>query len=171
MRWRAFPLHPETPEQGRSLEDLFAGRGVDIPSLLDRLKQVAAEQGLAFGDRRYTYNSRKAQELGKWAESLGRGDAFHHAAFVAYFADGKNIADIDVLCAVAESAGLPPAEVEAALADRAFANAVDADWALSRRIGITAVPTLVLNGDQAAGFQPYANLSAWVSSMGVRKRE
>ena len=171
VRWRAFPLHPETPEQGRTLEDLFAGRGVDIPRMMDRLRQVAADQGLPFGDRHRTFNSRKAQELGKWAESLGRGDAFHDAAFAAYFVEGRNIADRAVLADVAASAGLSAAEVDAALANRAFADAVDEDWALAMRTGINAVPTLVLNQRLVSGFQPYANLAAWIASMGVQRRE
>ena len=29
VEWVHFPLHPETPAEGRSLADLFAGRNVD----------------------------------------------------------------------------------------------------------------------------------------------
>lgn len=46
VRWRAFPLHPETPKQGLTLEELFAGRDVHIPAVLARLKKAAAELGL-----------------------------------------------------------------------------------------------------------------------------
>ena len=48
-----------------TLEALFAGQPVDIPAILARLKRVAGELGLPFGDRPMTYNSRLAQELGK----------------------------------------------------------------------------------------------------------
>ncbi|MBI5064136.1 MAG: DsbA family protein, partial [Desulfatitalea sp.] len=88
IRWTAFPLHPETPEEGRTLDDLFAGRGVDIPAVLARLKSTAAGLGLPFTERSMTYNSRRAQELGKWAEESGQGEAFHRRAFEAYFAHG-----------------------------------------------------------------------------------
>ena len=40
-QWTAFPLHPDTPEEGLTLEQLFAGRGIDIPRAMARLKQVA----------------------------------------------------------------------------------------------------------------------------------
>ena len=77
-----------------------------FPSSMERLKQVAAELRLPWGMRTRTYNSRRAQELGKWAESLGKGDEFHLAVFRAYFADGKNIADISVLKEIAGTIGL-----------------------------------------------------------------
>ena len=68
VQWRAFPLHPETPEEGLTLEELFAGRNIDIPSAMARLKRVAKELDLPWGERKKTYNSRLAQELGKWAD-------------------------------------------------------------------------------------------------------
>jgi len=105
IRWTAFPLHPETPEEGRSLEDLFAGRGVDLDEVLDRLRRVAEAEGLPLGRRKMTYNSRLAQELGKWAEKKGKGEEFHRATFHAYFADGLNIATTTVLLQLADPGG------------------------------------------------------------------
>ncbi len=70
---------------------------MNIDQVMAGLKQKATELGLPFGDRKRTYNSRLAQELGLWAESKDRGDAFHMAAFKAYFVDGKNLAQKEVL--------------------------------------------------------------------------
>jgi predicted DsbA family dithiol-disulfide isomerase len=97
------------------LDELFAGRGIDIPAVLEHLKRVAAECGLPFGARDKTFNSRKAQELSKWAESLGRGEDFHMAAFRAYFVDGLNIAKIPVLTGLVEALNLDGAEAERVL--------------------------------------------------------
>ena len=91
-RWRAFPLHPDTPEEGLTLERLFADYPVDIEKMMHQLKKTAAGLGLPFGNREKTYNSRLAQELGLWAETMNKGEEFHLAAFKAYFVDGKNIA-------------------------------------------------------------------------------
>ncbi len=93
IRWRVFPLHPETPPEGLSLAELFRGRSVDIAQQILRLKNAARELGLPWSDREMTYNSRLAQELGKWAEEKGRGDEFHMAVYRAYFVDLKNIGD------------------------------------------------------------------------------
>ena len=171
VRWIAFPLHPETPEEGLTLEELFAGRPVDIPQMLGRLKEVAQELGLPLGSRERTYNSRLAQELGKWAEGKGVGDAFHDAVFRAYFADGKNIAHIPVLAELAASVGLPGDEARTVLEARAFRETVDQDWKRSRIIGVTAVPTFVMGRRGVVGAQPYEVLEELVRGQGAGRRD
>lgn len=170
MLWTAFPLHPETPEEGRTLDDLFRGRSMDIPQMMQRLKKVASEEGLPFGDRNMTYNSRLAQELGKWAESRGRGDAFHQTVFRAYFVEGRNIGQPSVLIELAEAAGLPGDAAAQALRDRTFQETVDADWFRSREMGITAVPTFVMGDRRLVGAQPYEALERFLVSMNAKRR-
>ena len=127
--------------------------------------------GLPFeaGDR--LFNTRLAQELGLWAESSDRGEAFHMAVFRAYFVEGRNIAKIPTLLDLAESIGLPANEAEQVLVTGSFKAAVDEDWAISRALEITAVPTIVVNGNRLVGAQSYEALQAMVSSCGVNKRE
>jgi predicted DsbA family dithiol-disulfide isomerase len=96
VQWVHFPLHPDTPQEGRSLADLFAGRGYDIAKMQAQMRARMAAEGLPYGDRRMTYNSRLAQELGSWAETQPGGEAIHDALFKAYFVDGRNIGDPDV---------------------------------------------------------------------------
>ncbi len=167
MQWIAFPLHPETPEQGRTLEELFAGRGIDIPQMLARLKRTADDLGLPFGRRTMTYNSRNAQEVGKWAEAQERGDAFHRRVFRAYFADGLNIAKMEVLADLATDARLDGTAVESILKEGRYAPAVDEDWQLSRRAGITAVPTFVYRRQALVGAQSYESLKDLITGAGV----
>jgi predicted DsbA family dithiol-disulfide isomerase len=155
VRWFAFPLHPEVPEEGLSLEELFAGRGVNISASLHRLKQVASSLSLPLTDLTRTYNSRLAQELAKWAESQGKGDEFHHTIFRAYFVDGKNIGRVDELVTLAASLGLPADEARDVILARRFREAVDSDWARSQALGVTAVPTFVIDDQRIVGFQSY----------------
>lgn len=170
LRWLCFPLHPDTPPEGQSLERLFACRGVDIPSLLARLEGVAQAEGLPFGPRSMTFNSRRAQELGKWAQSQGRGEAFHHAAFRAYFGEGRNLYDLAVLRDLAREVGLDPDQAEAVVLGGEYAAAVDQDWQLARTLGIGAVPTFVLQARGLVGAQPYAELERLVIQAGVPRR-
>jgi predicted DsbA family dithiol-disulfide isomerase len=135
------------------------------------LKQVAAELGLPWGMRTRTYNSRRAQELGKWAEALGKGGEFHKTVFQAYFADGRNIADISVLKEIAEKLGLDGQMAEQALAERTFKAAVDRDWEYSRTCGITAVPTFMIEGRKVIGAQPYQALEDLVRAAGGNRRK
>ncbi len=167
--WIAFPLHPETPEDGFTLEELFAGRVMDIVEMLARLKKTADELGLPFGERKKTYNSRLAQELAKWAESKGKGDPFHEAIFRAYFVDGINIGKADELVGLAKSVGLPETEARSILELRTFKEAVDSDWLRSRDLGIRAVPTFFVDGRVGVGFQPYELLEQFLKACGAKK--
>jgi predicted DsbA family dithiol-disulfide isomerase len=171
VRWAAFPLHPETPEDGLTLEELFAGQPVDIKKIMARLKHVADELGLPLSERRKTYNSRLAQELAKWAESKGKGDAFHKAVFRAYFVDGENISKVDELIAVVKSVGLPEKEAGSVLELRTFKEAVDSDWSRSHALGITGVPTFVIDHHAIAGAQPYEVLGQFLINCGVKKKD
>jgi predicted DsbA family dithiol-disulfide isomerase len=170
VTWTAFPLHPETPLEGQTLEALFAGRGMDIPRMLAHLKKTAAGLGLPFGDRPKTYNSRRAQELGKWAESQGRGDEFHHAAFAAYFADGRNLADVAVLADIAEQAGLPGQAVREIIETGRYRADVDADWQRSGQLGIQVVPTFHTDGRKLEGAKSYDALKQFVQGQTTENR-
>ena len=169
--WTAFPLHPETPEEGRDLEEMFSDRPYDLKEMMVHMKRVADKEGLPLGERKKTYNSRLAQELGKWAESQGRGDDFHDAVFRAYFADGKNIGKISELVDLAKSVGLPVDQAHKVLETRAFRDVVNHDWSRSRTMGITAVPTMFIDHRALVGAQPYEIMEAFLETNGVKRRE
>lgn len=150
-----FPLHPDTPAEGMSLENLFRGRNVNLEAAHTRLQALMDAERLPYRRRTHTYNSRLAQEVAKWAETKAGGDAVHDALFKAYFVDGRNIGDSAVLVDVARSVGLPADEAAEALRERRYRTGVDGDWAKSREYGVTAVPTFVSGGRGVVGAQPY----------------
>jgi len=157
-----FPLHPETPQEGKSLQELFAGRGYDIAKMQAQMRARMTAEGLPYGDRKMTYNSRLAQELGKWADTQPGGEKLHDAIFRAYFVDGKNIGDANVLVQLAESVGLPGDKAREVLEKRLYKSAVDADWQKSRDYGVTGVPTFVIGRRGIVGAQPYEALEQLV---------
>jgi predicted DsbA family dithiol-disulfide isomerase len=162
VEWVHFPLHPETPvEGGRSLADLF-GRTLDLKSVHAQMKARMDAEGLPYGERTHTYNSRLAQELGKWADTQPGGEALHDALFRAYFVEARDISQPSVLLEIAERVGLPVDEARRVLQDRTFKAAVDADWAVSRRYGVTGVPTFVAGRRGVVGAQPYEVLEQLV---------
>jgi len=165
IKWIHFPLHPDTPADGRSLEDLFAGRGMDIPKMQAQMRERMEAEGLPYGNRTMTYNSRLAQELGAWAETQEGGADIHDALFRAYFVDGKNVGDIDTLVEIAAAIGLSEPNAREVLEQRLFKEAVDADWAKSRQIGVTGVPTFVAENRGVVGAQPYEALVALVNQV------
>lgn len=137
------------------LFELFRGRNFDIEAMQLRLTAVAGELGLPLTPRTRTYNSRRAQELGKWAETMGKGDEFRRRVYHAYFAEGRNIALPRELEAITEGAGLPRDEVYDVLAQGLFAEAVDADWARASKMAVTAVPSHLFGEKSLVGFHPY----------------
>lgn len=183
IKWVHFPLHPNTPPQGRSIADMFRGRGVDLDAMHSRMSDEMAAEGLPYGKRTHTYNSRLAQELGTWGDKYGDsllketsadpsananatqetpGDRLHSALYRAYFVDGRDISNIDELVAIAESVGLPADKARSVLETREFSKAVDADWAKSQNYEVTGVPTFVAQGMGVPGAQPYEVLSRLV---------
>jgi predicted DsbA family dithiol-disulfide isomerase len=163
VKWVHFPLHPDTPQAGRSLEDLFAGRGYDVPKMQAQMRARMQAEGLPYGNRSMTYNSRLAQELGAWADSQPGGEAIHDALFRAYFVDARNIGDPDVLVEIAASVGLPAAQAREVLDKRTHKAAIDADWEKSHRYGVTGVPTFVIGTHGVVGAQPYEALEELVN--------
>ena len=168
VRWVYFPLHPETPPEGTPLVQLFAGRNLDIEAMHSRLKSLMDAEGLPYGVRTHTYNSRLAQELAKWAETQPGSDGIHDALFQAYFVRGLNISRIDVLLDVVRSVNIPEDAAREVLEKRTFKEAVDADWAQARQYGVTAVPTLVSGSYALAGAQPYETLERFVRQTALR---
>jgi predicted DsbA family dithiol-disulfide isomerase len=162
VKWVHFPLHPDTPAEGRSLEELFAGRGYDIPKMQAQMRARMAAEGLPYGERKMTYNSRLAQELGSWADSMPGGESIHDALFRAYFVEGRNISDPDVLVEIAESVGLPGDQAREVITRRTQKAAVDADWQKARDYGVSGVPTFVAGGRGVVGAQPYEMLERLV---------
>ncbi len=150
--------------EGLTLEELFRKKGMpaDVDRVVDQLKAKAESLGLPFGDRKMTYNTRLAQEAGLWAETMGKGHEFHNAAFRAYFVEGLNLAQKEVLLDLMESVGLDIKEGSRVLDERRFGPAVDRDWTLSREKGITAVPSFIMGNERLVGAQPYNMLESLV---------
>jgi predicted DsbA family dithiol-disulfide isomerase len=93
---------------------------------------------------------------------MEKGDAFHDAVFKAYFADGLNIADANILADIAKSVGLDAREAHDMIAGRIFKEAVDTDWTRAYESGVTAVPTFLMNGQTLIGAQQYNALANFV---------
>jgi len=162
VEWVHFPLHPDTPQEGRALAALFGGRDEDRRARHEQMKARMTAEGLPYGERTMTYNSRLAQELGKWADTQPGGEAIHDALFRAYFVEARDISQPAVLLDIAQKVGLSVDDAREVLDKRTFKDAVDADWELSRQYGVTGVPTFVVGRHGVVGAQPYEVLEQLV---------
>lgn len=142
--------------------DLFGEEKSRSQAKYRRMKSLMDQEGLPYGERKMSYNSRLAQELGKWAEGKPDGGRIHDALFRAYFIENNNIAKPEVLLKLAEEAGLPISEANEVLESRLFKDEVDADWKRCWELGVTGVPTFVIGKFALVGAQPYPELEKFV---------
>lgn len=153
------------------MTDLFAGRSeAEMKARQEQMKGLMDQEGLPYGERTHTYNSRLAQEIGAWADTQEGGEAIHDALYRAYFVDAKNIGDPDILLEIVEAVGLSVEEARTVLEERSFKDAIDADWQKSHQYGVTGVPTFVAAGHGVVGAQPYETLEKFLESVGVEER-
>ena len=90
--------------------------------------------------------SRLAHEAAKWAGTKNRQHEYNLALFKAFFSDGHDIGNTDVLAGLAADLGLDPNDLQNALEENRFTRDVIADESEARRIGVHAVPAFAVNG-------------------------
>lgn len=171
--WRAFPLHPDVPDEGFLIEELF---GSNIPLMTDKMQQLenmAASLGLPLAKRTRISNSRLSQELSKWAQEMGKLGQYQDAVYTAYFAHGLDISDTRVLQDVAEAAGLPGDEALKVIETGKYGPAVDKDWEASEELGIMVAPTYIMNDGKLTGSQSYESLEGLMKAnqISIRRAE
>jgi predicted DsbA family dithiol-disulfide isomerase len=165
-RWIHFPLHPDTPQEGQLLSDMFKNLPPEnLQSMRDNMRNLMAEAGLPYGDRSMTYNSRIAQELGYWADTQEAGATIHDLLFNAYFVDNLNINDKEVLLDLAGKSGLDQEEAARIIDGRVFSPQVNSDWERAWKEGVTGVPTFTAMDLHVVGCQPYEVLERFVNHL------
>lgn len=151
IEWHSFELHPagSPPLSPERRSRIIAGR--------PQLQQRAREQyGLEINPGPLDTDSRPALVLEKYAETQGKGAAFHVAAMRAYWEQARNIGDPAVLQEIAEQVGLNTRDFEQILASETFDGQVSADVDLAHEYGLTGVPALVFADRYLVmGAQPY----------------
>ncbi|MGY6547949.1 MAG: DsbA family oxidoreductase [Roseinatronobacter sp.] len=162
LHWRPFQLNPDMPPDGMARARYLALKFGSDQGILNAYRPVveaAAEIGLPLDlpAIQRTPNTFKAHQLIHWAGLEGRATHVVSALFRAYFRDGRDIGDADVLLDVAGAAGLERDMIARLLASGADADVIrDADQ-MARVRGVQAVPVFILGQDIAiTGAQPSA---------------
>lgn len=156
IRWRAYQLDPTLPKTGKDrrqyLEEKFGGPD-GAKRAYQTVRDAGAEEKIPFDFEaiEVSANTLDAHRLIRWAGSQGAEtqDKMVEILFRAYFEEGRNIGDDDVLVDVATEAGLDPAVVRKLLDDGADRKAVESDIEAARTMGVTGVPCFILAGKYA----------------------
>jgi predicted DsbA family dithiol-disulfide isomerase len=151
VTYRAFQLDPSAPPGAATpVAEVYRqkfGGAENAARIMEHVTSVAEESGLTFHlDRAVRANTLMAHRLLWLARERRAQGAVKERLLAAYFVEGRNIGDPDVLVELAVSVGLGAGEVEAFLASDAGRDEVLADLSFAADNGITAVPTYVFGG-------------------------
>ena len=144
--WVSFEIHPETPPNGVLLSERFPQAVLD--RMYQNIRAAGASLGIHFGDRARLSNSRLALEASEYARDRGQYHSFHSKVFRAYFTDARDIGNLDVLLDLARAEGLDTEELKTALENGLYTSRLDKGHAEARQLGITAVPTFLVDGGE-----------------------
>jgi predicted DsbA family dithiol-disulfide isomerase len=146
-----FELNPQMPPEGQDIAEHIAQKYGATSEQLARnqegIRARGAELGFTFAmdKRSRIYNTFDAHRLLHWAEIEGRQLALKKALFAAYFTEGRNPSDREVLIDVATQAGLDPIDAREVLESGRYAEEVREREQFYQRQGIHAVPSVIVN--------------------------
>ncbi|MBB3343879.1 DsbA family oxidoreductase [Luteimonas sp. RC10] len=166
IHWYPFLLDPDADATPVPLREAYArkfGGAERTAQLLAQTQATARAEGLPFNfDRgQVRVTTLPAHRLLALAAREGDPDAVGEALFHAHFAQGRNLADTEVLVEAGAAGGLDAARVRALLAGDEGEAEVRAQIAQAQAMGIRAVPTFVFDGRLAVqGAQPPEQLAA-----------
>lgn len=162
--WRAFELRPDPVPT-------LDPDGEYLHTTWDRaVYPMARQRGMTLRLPPVQPRSRRALEAAEFARDQGRFDPMHNALFRAFFEEGKDLNDMDVLLEVGASVGLDREQLRTALEEGRYTDKVLADERLASELGVQAVPTMLVGradepleaAEAVRGAQPYEFVRAAV---------
>ena len=154
LEWRPFYLYWDTPPEGRELPDYV--KRARAAGSEERLAEIAKLHGMKFVSTERIYNTRLAHEATEYARERGKAVEFHRVVFRKVYAEGQDISQWDVLRSAAQEAGLNADEMQNEVESGKYTGEVDAQVQQAYQIGVSGVPTYVINNRYAiVGAQPY----------------
>ena len=155
------PAAPRVPEQSvaEHLGSKYGGGPAAGQQMVDRTEAVAAEEGLLFrlgeAQRVNTVDAHRLLHLALETGGPVLQGALKEELLAAYFLRAENVADHDLLRRTTEKVGLDPDAVDAVLAGREYADAVEDDIREAAALGATGVPFFVIDRKYGvSGAQP-----------------
>lgn len=153
LHFQPFELNPQMPAAGEDVYEHLAAKYGGTREQMEQNGHAIRDRGASVGftfnmdKRTRIFNTFDAHRLIHWAGTQGEAPqlALKQALLKAYFTEGRNVGDHDVLVAVAGETGLDAAEARAILVNGTYADDVRAQEAFFVQQGIRAVPAVVIN--------------------------
>lgn len=150
VRWRPYQLDPSIPPEGMDRAEYFTRKFGSLDAIADGHKRLtewgrAVDIDYRFDDMTRAVNTIDAHRLVRWAAAEGKQEAMVERLFRANFTDAVDVSDHAVLARLAGEVGMDAASVAARLATDEDRDAVQAEIADAQRVGVTGVPTFIVN--------------------------
>lgn len=151
IRWKSYLLDPElVTDSTKSIhQHLAQSKGWTLEyakEMGDYVSNMAKEAGLNYDMNRIKVaNTFNAHRLIQLAKQSGKANELEELLFKAYFTEGKNLDDSNVLLNLGEAAGLEGARVKDLLNSKSFSEDVWNDLKEAETIGVGGVPFFVFN--------------------------
>jgi predicted DsbA family dithiol-disulfide isomerase len=153
-RWRPFLLNPEMPPDGIDRTAYLINK-FGSQARVRRVYGAIAEAGqsveIDFDFERIgqTPNSVDSHRLVHFAASQGKADATVETLFLAYFVNGQNTGDIDVLLKIGKNLGLDVGALGRYLDGDSDVAMVHDENTRAHRMGINRVPSFIFDDEFA----------------------
>jgi predicted DsbA family dithiol-disulfide isomerase len=154
IEWRGLEIHPETPTEGQTLEEMGLNPHY-IEMVIENVNKLAAEIDLELKIPIKISNSKRALMLAEYAKENGKFCEYHHEVFKAYWQDQKDIGNIDALSDIMDQIGLDSNEAQEYLEEEKAKEKIKKLLLEARSLGIDGVPTFVISTIIIEGAQPY----------------
>jgi predicted DsbA family dithiol-disulfide isomerase len=155
VTWRSFELDPSAPpertgDRAARIAEKYGITPERAREMEQHVTDMAAAEGLEFRfDVARSGATFDAHRLVHLAGEHGLQDRMKERLLRAYFTEGELMSDPQTLVALAVEVGVPEAEARQTIASDRFADEVRDDERLAGQLGISAVPTFVV--DRALG--------------------
>jgi predicted DsbA family dithiol-disulfide isomerase len=154
LQWRGFQIHPEWPAEGMPASEFHRGMDPDTRrAMWVRIQGMAAEAGLEMKPPAVLYNSRLALEAAEFAAEHGRAEAFEEQVYRAYFQEGANIGDREVLTELAAEAGINRDQLDEAWSSGKYTLKLKNNALMAHHRGVSGVPTFFIGEFPLVGAQ------------------
>ena len=153
IHFQPFELNPQMPAEGQEIGEHIRQKYGSTPEQSAANRTMIRERAAALGftmkmaEGSRIYNTFDAHRLLHWAglEGAAQQRALKHALFEAYFTEGRNPGDVEVLVEAAGTAGLDRDAAREVIASGRYAEEVRAEEELWRAQGISAVPAVIID--------------------------
>ena len=152
LQGKAFILRPDTPKEGAPRQPRPGESG---DRLSDPIRSYAEEAGLVMRRPPMIPYTIYALEATEYAQQQGQFDAFHLAAYKAYWEEGKNLGDMAVIQELATNCGLDWPELSERLESGYYRETIDAQFQQGISLGIHGIPAFLIGNQLFTGAQPY----------------